>query len=289
MTSDIILKAEDLYFSYEEEDQKALNGLSLEIRRGKKVAVMGSNGSGKSTFFLCCNGIHRPQAGKLYVDGKEVRYDRKSLLDLRSKVGIVFQDPDNQLFSASVYQEISFGLLNMGVPEDQARSEVEAVIDYLEITPFRHKPTHALSGGQKKQVSIADILVMHPEIIILDEPAAALDPRHTTMVNHIVDQLTEAGITVLMATHDVNYAYAWADQVLVFHQGQVLMEGTPEQVFRETELLKKTNLRQPQVLALFDRLRTAGILPQDLEVPRTMEALEACLIQYLPAAYRVWR
>ncbi|MFQ7500538.1 MAG: energy-coupling factor ABC transporter ATP-binding protein, partial [Blautia coccoides] len=204
MNKDIILKAEDLYFSYDDENSHSLNGLSLEIKRGQKVAFMGSNGSGKSTFFLCCNGIHRPSSGTLYFNGEPVTYDKKGLLKLRSKVGIVFQDPDNQLFSASVYQEISFGILNLGVSEEEAKKEVEEVIDYLEITPFRHKPTHSLSGGQKKQVSIADILVMHPDIIILDEPAAALDPKHTTMVNQIVNRLTESGITVLMATHDVN-------------------------------------------------------------------------------------
>ena len=119
---------------------------------------------------------------------------RKGLLKLRQKVGIVFQDPDSQLFSASVYQEISFGILNLGVSEEEAAREVEEVIGRLEITPFRHKPTHALSGGQKKLVSIADILVMHPDIIILDEPAAALDPRHSEMVNKIVDKLTERGL-----------------------------------------------------------------------------------------------
>ena len=231
MSADIILKAEDLYFSYDDDNSHSLKGLSLEIKKGQKVAIMGANGSGKSTFFLCCTGIHKPQKGKLYLDGKEVKYNKKGLLDLRSKVGIVFQDPDNQLFSASVYQEISFGILNLGVSEEQAKKEVEEVINYLEITPFRSKPTHALSGGQKKQVSIADILVMHPEIIILDEPAAALDPRHTTMVNHIVEQMTENGITVLMATHDVNYAYEWADEVILFHEGKVLMNGSPEQVF----------------------------------------------------------
>ena len=128
-------------------------------------------------------------------------------MKLRSKIGIVFQDPDNQLFSASVYQEISFGALNLGLSEKAAKEAVETVIDQLEITPFRHKPTHALSGGQKKQVSIADILVMKPDIIILDEPAAALDPKHTTLVNQIVDRMTESGITVFLATHDVNYAY----------------------------------------------------------------------------------
>ena len=274
MNADIILKAENLYFSYDDDNSHSLNGLSLEIKKGQKVAVMGANGSGKSTFFLCCTGIHKPQKGKLYLDGKEVKYNKKGLLDLRSKVGIVFQDPDNQLFSASVYQEISFGILNLGVSEEQAKKEVEEVIDYLEITPFRSKPTHALSGGQKKQVSIADILVMHPEIIILDEPAAALDPRHTTMVNRIVEQMTENGITVLMATHDVNYAYEWADEVILFHEGKVLMNGSPEEVFGNRAALRQTNLEPPAVLELFESLCKKGILKSSLPFPKNLKALE---------------
>lgn len=274
MSADIILKAENLYFSYDDDNSHSLNGLSLEIKKGQKVAVMGANGSGKSTFFLCCTGIHKPQKGKLYLDGKEVKYNKKGLLNLRSKVGIVFQDPDNQLFSASVYQEISFGILNLGVSEEQAKKEVEEVIDYLEITPFRSKPTHALSGGQKKQVSIADILVMHPEIIILDEPAAALDPRHTTMVNRIVEQMTASGITVLMATHDVNYAYEWADKVILFHEGKVLMNGSPEEVFGNRAALRQTNLEPPAVLELFESLCKKGILKSSLPFPKNLKALE---------------
>lgn len=274
MSADIILKAENLYFSYDDDNSHSLNGLSLEIKKGQKVAVMGANGSGKSTFFLCCTGIHKPQKGKLYLDGKEVKYNKKGLLDLRSKVGIVFQDPDNQLFSASVYQEISFGILNLGVSEEQAKKEVEEVIDYLEITPFRSKPTHALSGGQKKQVSIADILVTHPEIIILDEPAAALDPRHTTMVNRIVEQMTASGITVLMATHDVNYAYEWADKVILFHEGKVLMNGSPEEVFGNRAALRQTNLEPPAVLELFESLCKKGILKSSLPFPKNLKALE---------------
>lgn len=274
MNSDIILKAEDLYFSYDDEQSHSLNGLSLEIKKGQKIAFMGANGSGKSTFFLCCTGILKPQKGKIFFHNKEVTYKKKELLDLRSKIGIVFQDPDNQLFSASVYQEISFGPLNLGHSEEETKKEVEEVIDYLEITPFRHKPTHALSGGQKKQVSIADILVMKPEIIILDEPAAALDPKHTTMVNHIVDQMTQNGITVLMATHDVNYAYEWADEVLLFHEGKVLMHGTPAQVFGNRVALKQTNLEPPAVLELFESLCRKGILKASLPLPQNLNALE---------------
>lgn len=273
----VILKADNLYFSYDDEKTHSLNGLSLEIHRGKKIAFMGANGSGKSTFFLCCNGIHKPSSGTLYFDGMPVDYSREGLLKLRQKVGIVFQDPDNQLFSASVYQEISFGILNLGVSEDKAKREVENIIREMEITPYRDKPTHALSGGQKKQVSIADILVMHPEVIILDEPSAALDPKHTALVNNAVDRMTESGITVMMATHDVNYAFEWADEIVLFKDGNVLMHGTPTEVFSNRTALAQTNLEPPAALLLFDSLCQKGILKTDLPVPHNL----ACLEQYI--------
>lgn len=273
MMNEVILKAENVFYSYDDGKTHSLNGLSLEIRRGKKIAVMGANGSGKSTFFLCCNGVYRTSEGTIYFHGKPVDYSRKGLLQLRQKVGIVFQDPDNQLFSASVFQEISFGILNLGVPEEEARKEVERIMDEMEITPYRDRPTHALSGGQKKQVSIADILIMKPEIVILDEPAAALDPKHTVLVNQAVDRMTGEGITVMMATHDVNYAMEWADEVMIFRDGTVAAHGVPEQVFEDKQLLRETNLEQPAVLQLFDSLKKKGILKEELPLPRSLGAL----------------
>ncbi len=274
MKDDVIIRAENVKFSYDDNNTHALNGLNLEIHRGKKYAVMGANGSGKSTFFFCCNGLHIPTGGTMYFEGTPFDYSKKGLLKIRQRVGIIFQNPDDQLFSASVFQEISFGALNLGNPEEAVRKEVEAVIEKLGITPFRNKPTHALSGGQKKQVSIADILVMHPELIILDEPAAALDPYHTTLVNQIVDQMTSEGITVLMATHDVNYAFGWADQVLVFKDGKLLTQGEPQEVFMDKEILKQTNLEQPAALQLFESLINRGILDSKLPVPPTLQVLE---------------
>ncbi len=275
MNEEIIIKAENLHFSYDDGHSHSLNGLTLDIHRGRKIAFMGANGSGKSTFFLCCNGIHKPTQGQLYFNGKPYDYSKKGLLELRSKVGIIFQDPDNQLFSASVYQEISFGILNLGVSEKEAKKEVDKVIATLEITPFASKPTHALSGGQKKQVSIADILVMHPDIIILDEPAAALDPKHTSMVNKIVDQMTDNGITVMMSTHDVDYALEWADEIVLFHDGKVLIHGSPIEVFSNKSALAMTNLTQPAVLQLFERLCQKGILKASLALPRNLHILES--------------
>lgn len=276
---EIIIKTEHLQYTYPD-GTVALHDVSLEIERGKKIALLGANGSGKSTFFLCLNGINRPQSGKLYFDGAPYDYSKQGLLNLRSKVGIVFQDPDNQLFSASVYQEISFGAMNLGLPADTVKERVEDAIDTLEITPFRKKPTHFLSGGQKKQVAVADIVVTHPEVIILDEPGAALDPKHTKTVNRLIDRLNHSGMTTIISTHDVNHAYAWADHVILFHNGTVLLQGKPEDVFSDEDALEKTNLEKPAALRMFDTLCKNKLLPATLPLPRTLDAVEQYLRQY---------
>ena len=268
-----VIEAQDVSFTYEGNEEKALDGLELKIRRGSRVAFMGGNGSGKSTFFLCLNGIRKPDSGRICIDGKPIEYTRKGLLDVRGKVGIVFQEPDNQLFSASVYEEISFGILNLGADEETARREVEQVIGELEITPFKDRPAHALSGGQKKQVAIADILVMHPEIMILDEPAAALDPAHTQKVHQIVDRLTGKGITVLMATHDMDYAYRWADEIVLMHEGRVLRQGTPEAVCSDRAALREAGLEPPSVLRLWECLQEKGMISRTDRHPRSTDEL----------------
>ena len=275
-TEDWVIEAENLSYSYEENDRKALDGLSVRIGRGRKVAFMGGNGSGKSTFFLCLNGILRPDEGRVLIDGEPVSYTRKGLLDVRKKVGIVFQEPDNQLFSASVFQEISFGILNLGVDEETARREVEKVIRELEITPFQNRPAHALSGGQKKQVAIADILVMHPEIMILDEPASALDAAHTKKVHELIRGLTEQGITVLMSLHDIDYAWAWADEIVLMHEGKVIRQGTPREVCEDENALKKAGLERPAVLRIYEKLKDKGVLSGNL-IPGSMDELAEML------------
>lgn len=271
---DWIVEAQALSYTYEGNEKKALDGISLKLKRGRKIAFMGGNGSGKSTLFLCMNGILRPQEGRMLIDGHPVEYTRKGLLEVRRKVGIVFQEPDDQLFSASVFQEISFGILNLGVDEETARKEVEEVIRKMGITPFRDRPAHALSGGQKKLVAIADILVMHPKVLILDEPAASLDPKHRKLVRDIVEKLAESGLTILMATHDVDYAYAWADEIVLLHEGKVLRQGTPRQVCGDEEAMEQANLELPAVLRLYRQLLCKGILSPEEEPPKTIEDLE---------------
>ena len=277
MKNEWIIETENLCYTYEGNDRRALDGVSVKIRRGRKVAFMGGNGSGKSTLFLCLNGILRPESGRVIIDGTPVKYNRKGLLDVRKKVGIVFQEPDNQLFSASVYQEISFGILNLGADEETARREVERVMEEVGVTAFSDRPAHALSGGQKKQVAIADILVMHPEVMILDEPAAALDPKHTRIVEAIIDRLTDKGITVLMATHDMDYAFAWADEIILMKDGQVIKEGSPGEVCGDREALGRTNLEPPAVLTIYEKMLEKNLVKRGGTPPKNIRELEEML------------
>lgn len=255
-----IIEVSNLSYTYEGNNEKALDNISLKIRKGQRIAFVGGNGSGKSTLFLCLNGILKPDSGEIRISGQKIIYTRRGLLEVRRKVGIVFQEPDNQLFSASVYQDIAFGILNLGADEKTVRKKVDAVMDELEISSFREKPVHALSGGQKKQVAIADILVMDPDIMILDEPAAALDPKHVKITEEIIDRLTQRGITVLIATHDIDYAYSWADEMVLMNGGEIIDRGIPQKVCAEKENLIKNNLELPTVVRLYEKLTERGVL-----------------------------
>lgn len=274
---DPVFTAEHIWFSYDDEKNWILKDFSLSLERGKKIAVMGPNGAGKSTFFLCCNGVLKPSRGTVYLDGTPVSYRSKDLLSVRSKVGIVFQDPDNQLFLADVRQEIAFGLLNLKVPREETLHEVGKIIDRLGISDFAGQPVHALSGGQKKLVSIADVLVMHPEMVILDEPFASLDQSHSRMVENCIDQMTEEGITVLLATHDSDYAMQWADEIVGISDGTVVCQKPPEDFFTDGALLAKLKLHAPNVLTIYRRLTEKGILNASLPMPRSIEMLSAFL------------
>lgn len=275
---DLIIQTKDLSFTYRDGTQ-ALKNVDIEIERGEKVALMGANGSGKSTLFFNLNGISRPTKGQILVDGKPIEYDRQGLIDVRKKVGIVFQDPDNQLFSANVRQEISFGPLNLGFSQEETKQKVDAVMKELNIEEFGEKPTHFLSGGQKKRVAIADFLVMDPELMIFDEPASGLDPKHINLIDDIVENLNARGMTIMIATHDASRTLSWADRVILLHEGEKLAEGRPEEIFRQEDLLKMTNLEKPPVLRMYDNLVDFGIIEEADESPKSMKELEDCIRQ----------
>ena len=276
MLAEFILEAHEVEFEYPD-GTRALKGVSLCIEKGKKVAVLGPNGAGKSTVFLHFNGILRPTRGKIRFSGTEVRYDHASLMALRKNVGVVFQDPDTQLFSASVFQEISFGPLNLGLPKEQVEKRVREAMAATEITGLEKKPTHLLSYGQKKRVSIADILAMEPSVIICDEPTAWLDPKHSLQVLELFNRINRSGTTIIMSTHDVDIAFSWADYIFVLNDGKVAGQGTPEAVFQDGSLLKLADLEKPWLIDVYNQLKEKGYLTNGAPVPRTKSELFACI------------
>lgn len=270
---------------------KALKDVSIEIQSGAKIAILGSNGAGKSTLLLHLNGSLKPRSGRIIYKNIPVDYSKKTLNALRREVGIVFQDPDSQLFSASVYQDISFGPLNLDLDKETVKERVAEAMEQTEVNAFLKKPTHALSYGQKKRVSIAGILAMKPEVIILDEPTASLDPMHTSSLMELLDQLNNKGTTLIISTHNVEAAWNFAEYIYVMKEGTIYAEGTPLEIFSNQVLLSETDLEKPLVLEVVERLVTSGVLSEkDIlphTVPRSKEQLFQLLEQIKGVAYGI--
>lgn len=274
-----IIETEQLEFLYHD-GTRALERVSVSIEKGKKVVFLGANGAGKSTLFLHFNGILRPSGGKVRFNGQDVIYKHSFLMELRKNIGIVFQDPDTQLFSACVTQEVSFGPLNMGLSEKEVIDRVTQAMVITQIEDLKDRPTHFLSHGQKKRVSIADILAMDPQVIIFDEPTAGLDPRLSHRVMEIMDQLSQRGKTVIMSTHDIDLAFSWADYVYVMKRGALAGEGRPEEVFQDDELILGADLQKPWLLEVYQELKRKGLVLRNGMVPRTKAQLFDLIINF---------
>lgn len=259
----VILETRHLTYGYDE-GQHAIEDLSLQFEEGKTTAILGANGAGKSTLFLHLNGILQPEHGEVLFRGEPISYKKDSLRKLRSKVGIVFQNPDDQLFSASVYQDISFGACNLGLPDAQVRSRVEAVMEQIGITELRDRPTHSLSFGQKKRVSFAGIMVMQPEVIVLDEPTAGLDPMGVSELMHLLKRVCkQQHTTIILSTHDIDVIPVYADEIYVMDKGKLLTKGTPKEIFSQPELLRSHHLRLPRLSHMLEILHKEDGLDVD--------------------------
>lgn len=272
----MILEARELEFSYPD-GTPALAGVSACIFRGSKVAVLGPNGAGKTTFFLHLNGTLQPQRGEVRLAGEKIKYDRRSLSELRRTVGIVFQDPDTQLFSASVAQDVSFGPVNLGLPPAEVRERVRQALEDTGIVQLRDRPTHSLSYGEKKRAALAGVLAMRPQVLVCDEPLAFLDPRGQEELMELLEAESRRGTTVVIATHDVNLAYAWADQVLVMASGKVIGAGRPQEVFQAAGIMQEASLPTPWVLEVYRELERQGYVADS--PPRRKEELIALIRQ----------
>lgn len=254
-----LLEVENLCYSYED-SPFTLKNITLTIQQGEKIAVLGNNGAGKSTFFLLCNGVLNPDGGTITYRGNAVTHKKKDLIRLREKVGIVFQDPNQQLIGSTVEGEISFGPMNLRLSKNEVSKRTGEALEVMELSGLRQRPPHYLSGGEKKRVSIADVLAMHPEIILFDEPTASLDPAGVDMLEKVLEGLEKQGKTLLISTHDIDFAWRFADRVLVFHEGALAADGIPEDIFADEALLKQAGIRRPYLYDTTLILKRHGIL-----------------------------
>jgi cobalt/nickel transport system ATP-binding protein len=249
----------------------ALDDVSLDLIRGERIALLGTNGSGKTTLLNHLNGILKPTSGKIYFEDKPLTYDDKSLLKLRKNVGFVFQDPNDQLFASTVKQDVAFGPLNLGYSPEKVKKLVEDALATVGMLDFLEKPPHFLSLGQKKRVALAGVLAMQPQVIIMDEPTANLDPRATSEILHLLLQLNkEKGITLLLATHDVDMVPLFANKLYILNKGKLVSQGTPKNIFSDVELIRRINLRAPRLTHLFEVLKKEDNLPIDEKLPLTI-------------------
>ena len=278
-----ILKTKDLQFLYPavEEGEKAtaaLRGVDLSIERGSFVVILGHNGSGKSTLSKTFNAILLPSAGAVYVKGMDTA-DEGSLLDIRRSVGMVFQNPDNQIVANVVEEDVAFAPENLGVPTEEIRYRVDGALAAVGMSEFAQHAPHLLSGGQKQRIAIAGVLAMEPDCIVLDEATAMLDPAGRREVLSTVHRLNrEKGITAVLITHHMNEAED-ADRVIVMDDGRVVMDGPPREIFTRVEELRSLGLTVPDTVDLLDRLRRDGLeLPLDaLSVDECADAVAAAL------------
>jgi cobalt/nickel transport system ATP-binding protein len=248
-----MIKTENLSFSYPD-GTWALQKINLEVQKGEFLAIIGSSGCGKTTLLKHLIGLLKPSAGKLNLDGKEFCLYKTG--EIFRQVGMVFQDPNDQLFSATVEQDVAFGVANLGLKPDEITLRIEQALKMVNAVELASKAIHTLSYGQKKRVSIAGVLVMEPSLILLDEPTSGLDPRSVNAIMSLLRQLNrDKGITMIMATHDVELVPLFCDRVAIMGKGQLKAVGAPESIFANVTLLQETDVILPQIARLFEILQ----------------------------------
>ena len=277
---DKMISVQNITFAYTREEGaemvKAIDGVSFEIEPGSFTAVIGKNGSGKSTLAKNLNGLLLPTEGDILVAGYNTK-DDAHIWDVRQTAGMVFQNPDNQLVSAIVEDDVAFGPENLGVDPQEIRQRVDQALEAVNMGQFKNKAPHLLSGGQKQRIAIAGVVAMKPRCIIFDEPTAMLDPKGRKEIMAIIDELHQEGITVVLITHFMEEAVR-ADRVIIMNEGKILLDRTPAEVFAQGQLMKSVNLDVPPIVELADELRAVGIAIPDEII--TEEEMVTYLCQY---------
>jgi cobalt/nickel transport system ATP-binding protein len=273
--SECIVSVKDLQFKYPG-GVNALKGVSLCIHRGERVAILGPNGSGKSTLIMLIAGLLMPENGTVTVFGKDAK--SKDFNMLRSRIGLVFQDPDDQLFTPSVIEDIEYGPKNLRLPEEEIKQRSNHVLDMMGIQHLKNRASHRLSFGEKKKVSLATALVLKPELLILDEPTANLDLVSRRGLIDTLNELNKQGTTIIVSTHDVEALPELADKIIVISHGKLLGEGETHQVLQDNQLLQASGLEAPSIVRLFSELKTKALISQ---TPITVEEAKKELLKLI--------
>lgn len=246
-----ILEIKNLNYSYDNKNN-VLNNINLKINKSEKIAVLGSNGAGKSTLFLNINGVYQG-SGDIYLYGNKIT--KKTLNQLRKCTGYVFQEPDSQIVGSTVFSEVSFGLSNLKLPASEIKEKTTNVLKKMGLYHYKDRPPHYLSGGEKKRVAIAGVVVMQPDIILFDEPMASLDPGNLAIFENILSWLEAEGKTIIISTHNADFAYKWAERIIVLNSGSIIADDTPIKIFTSDKILKTANLRKPVLLQVYEIIK----------------------------------
>jgi len=238
----------------------ALRDVSLDIVEGRKTAILGPNGAGKSTLFLHFNGVLRPKGGQILFQGQPLVYRNRELSQLRKEVAVVLQNPDDQIFSATVEEDVAFGPLNLGLPRDEVEARVDEALALVDMGNMRERPSQQLSFGQRKRLALAGALAMRPKVLIMDEPTAGLDPHMVQEVLELTEELHMKGITLVMSTHELEVAYSWADDFKVMNQGRLVFSGDAEGLFANRSLLELIGFQAPEVYRVNEEMHRYGLL-----------------------------
>lgn len=255
-----IIETKEVHFNYPD-GTKVLEGINFSVNKGEFIGILGANGSGKTTLLKMLNGLLKPTRGDVYLEEENLKTMDKN--KIFTKACTVFQEPDDQLFSPTVLEDIAFGPTNMGFSEGEVKRRCSEALHSVEMSEFQDKPIHNLSYGQKKRICLAGVLAMRPEVIFLDEPTACLDPMGVSVIMHLLKKLNNEGLTMVMSTHCVDLAPLFLDRLIILNKGRIIKEGPPEEVFSEPEVIRFAKLRLPQIGHLFEILKKKDKLEID--------------------------
>ena len=276
-----ILEFEAVHYTYPVAQEPALKGLTLRLEAGKKSVLIGQNGCGKSTLFMLAVALCKPQSGRVLSNSQPLSYNRKFISQWRQKTGLVFQDPEQQLVAPTVAADISYGLCNLNLPEREIAQRVEQILIDFDLQALATRPVHHLSLGQKKRVALAGVMILRPELLLLDEPTAYLDPLQTRKLIAELEAIHANGTTILIATHDLNFVYEWADWIFVMHQGKLVLEGEAKDVFSHQQIIAELQLGLPLLWEVWEALLQEFPLLGISSMPKTISELKEHLSQVI--------